>query len=132
MQSIGLNAVELRNILLSRGALLNPPATSKMLATLARWAGGALDPDLVAVSNCFDGFVSGDYDRETFVAIRSIKAALADSASRTPMLAFADWSIDAIIYGYDPRGGPVTDLETGQVVASTYAKFWEQLLDNRL
>lgn len=49
------------------------------------------------------------------------------------MLAFSDWSLNAIIFGFDPvSGGPIISIEDGRHVAPGYRDFWSLLLTDRL
>ena len=133
MPEVRINPRELRARILSRGVKLNPPASPDCLDALARWAGGRLDPELVAVLSEFDGFVEGYLDAPTLVSVWPVRKALADDWTKSPILAFADWSINALIFGFDPSGaGPIKSIEDGLVVAPTYADFWSQLLEDRL
>lgn len=123
----------IRDALRDRGVVLNPPATVDALDRLKRWAGDALQPDVIALFREFDGFLDGDFEAESFVSVWPIDKALAHYWTRRPMLAFSDGSLNAVIFGFDPvNGTSVISLEDGRQVAPTYRDFWPLLLADRL
>ena len=123
----------IRDALRERGVVLNPPATVDALDRLSRWAGDALQPEVIALLREFDGFSDGDFEAESFVSVWPINKALADDWTKRPTLAFSDWSLNAIVFGFDPvSGGPVVSIEDGRQVAPTYRDFWPLLLADRL
>lgn len=123
----------IRDKLRERGVALNPPATVDAFYRLSRWAGNSLQPDVIALLREFDGFSNGDFEAESFVSVWPIDKALGDDWTKRPTLAFSDWSLNAIIFGFDPvNGGPVVSIEDGRKVAPTYSDFWPLLLADRL
>ena len=133
MQQVNIDAPQVRAALLSRGVSLNPPASPDTLDKLVRWSGNPLHADLLAVLNEFDGFANHDFDADSFVHVRPISAALSDEWTEHPTLAFADWSLNAFVFGVDPStGAAVLSIENGQLVAPSYADFWSLLLSNKL
>jgi len=81
----------------------------------------------------FDGFCDGDLEAQSFVSVWPIDKAIGDDWTKHPTLAFSDWSLNAILFGFDPvTGGPVVSIEDGRQVAPTYRDFWLLLLTDRL
>lgn len=81
----------------------------------------------------FDGFSDYDFEARSFVSVWPVDKAIADDWTKRPILAFSDFSLNAIIYGFDPVvGGPVISIEDERQVAPTYADFWSLLLSDRL
>ena len=81
----------------------------------------------------FDGFANYDFQETSFVSVWPIDKAIADDWSRHPVLAFSDWSLNAILFGFDPVvGGPVISIEDSRQVAPTFSDFWPLLLADRL
>ena len=128
MSEPGIDALALREALLSRKVKLNPPASDEALARLEKWAGASLHEDVVAVYKQFDGFAGGNFDPESQVHVRPLERALSDEWSRRPRLAFADWSINAFVYDVDPTTGGSVNMDWGCIVAPTFAEFWSLLL----
>jgi hypothetical protein len=123
----------IRKALHERGVTLNPPATVDALNRLSRWAGAEPHADVIALLQEFDGFADYDFDEASFVSVWPIDKAIADDWTKRPMLAFSDWSLNAIIFGFDPvSGGPVISIEDRRQVAPTFRNFWPLLLSDRL
>ncbi len=123
----------IRDTLRARGVALNQPVTVDALDKLTRWAGGALHPDVVTLLREFDGFANWDFESASFISVWPVDKAIADDWTKRPMLAFSDWSLNAIIFGFDPLvGGPIISIEDARQVAPTYREFWTQLLSGRL
>lgn len=123
----------IRVSLLARDVTLNPPATEDVIAELNSWAGGRLHPHVAQMLREFDGFSDWDYEGKSFVSVWPIEKALSDDWTRQPLLAFSDWSINAMIFGFDPSSnGPIISIEDASVVAPTYAEFWLRLLSDSL
>jgi hypothetical protein len=81
----------------------------------------------------FDGFSDWNYEGKSFVSVWPLEKALSDDCTRRPLLAFSDWSINAVIFGFDPSSnGPIISIEDASVVAPTYAEFWLRLLSDSL
>ncbi|WP_423606930.1 hypothetical protein [Sphingomonas sp. MS122] len=112
---------------------LNPPITIDALDRLTRWAGDALNADVVALLREFDGFSDGDFEEQSFVSVWPVDKAIRDDWTKHPTLAFSDWSLNAILFGFSPvTGGPVISIEDARQVAPTYREFWSLLLTDRL
>lgn len=123
----------IRDALRGFDVALNPPVTADALARLARWAGGGLHADVMHLLREFDGFSDYDFEARSFVSVWPVDKAIADDWTKRPILAFSDFSLNAIIYGFDPVvGGPVISIEDERQVAPTYADFWSLLLSDRL
>ena len=90
---------------------------------------------MLAVLKEFDGFADDDFDADSFVSVWSVEKALSDDWTKRPRLAFADWSLNAMIFGLvlDLATGPrVLSIEDGKLIAPSYADFWSLLLADRL
>jgi hypothetical protein len=123
----------IRDALRERSVALNPPITIEALDRLTRWAGDALHVDVIALLREFDGFSDGDFEAQSFVSIWPVDKAIEDDWTKHPMLAFSDWSLNAILFGFDPvTGGSVISIEDARQVAPTYRDFWSLLLTDRL
>ena len=124
---------QIRDTLRERGVALNPPVTVDALDRLTRWAGRAPHPDVVNLLREFDGFANGDFDGAAFVSVWPVDKAIANDWTKRPTLAFSDWSLNALIFGFDVVvGGPVLSIEDARQVAPTYRGFWTLLLADRL
>lgn len=135
MEKPSIDAAQLRAVLLSRGVSLNPPASCETVDKLQKWSGHPLHPDILEVLNQFNGFSHDDFDAESFVGVWPVAKALSDDWTTHPTLAFADWSLNAIVFGLDldPATGPrVLSIEDGKVVAQSYCDFWSLLLADKL
>lgn len=123
----------IRDALRERNVTLNPPITVDAFDRLSRWAGAALHVDVIALLREFDGFCDGDLEVQSFVSVWSIDKAIEDDWTKHPTLAFSDWSLNGILFGFNPvTGGPVVSIEDGRQVAPTYRDFWSLLLTDRL
>jgi hypothetical protein len=123
----------IRDALRERGVALNPPVSADVLDRLTRWAGAAPHQDVIELLREFDGFSNGDFDAASFVSIWPVDDAIANDWTKRPTLAFCDWSLNAIIFGFDPViGGPTISIEDGRQVAPSYCDFWSLLLADRL
>ena len=123
----------IRDALRERNVALNGPITADALDRLTRWAGAALHTDVVAFLQEFDGFSDGDFEVKSFVSVWPVDKAIADDWTQHPRLAFSDWSLNAILFGFDPViGGPIISIEDARQVAPTYRDFWSLLLTDRL
>ena len=123
----------IRDALRERGVALNPPVTADALERLTRWAGDAPHQDVVELLRVFDGFSDDDFDADSFVSVWPVDKAIVDDWTRRPTLAFSDWSLNAIIFGFDPLvGGPAISIEDGRQVAASYREFWSFLLADQL
>jgi len=88
---------------------------------------------VVEVLREFDGFSDGDFEAASFVSVWPVDEAIAHDCTTRPMLAFSDWSLNAMIFGFDPvTGGPTISIEDGRQVAPSYRALWSQLLADRL
>ena len=130
---IGFDPGAIRDALRERNVALNPPITSDALDRLTRWAGDALHADVIALLREFDGFSDGDFEAESFVSVWPVDKAIGDDWTKHPTLAFSDYSLNSILFGFDPvTGGAVVSIEDARQVAPTYRDFWSLLLADRL
>jgi hypothetical protein len=131
METIHPQAI--REAFQARGVTLNPPATEDAIARLLSWAGGNLHSYFVQMLREFDGFSNWDFEEKSFVSVWSIEKALSHDWTQPPMLAFSDWSLNAMVFGFDPSSnGPIISIEDARIVAPTYAEFWPRLLSDSL
>ncbi|MFT3995782.1 MAG: hypothetical protein QM667_00120 [Asticcacaulis sp.] len=125
--------IAIRNALLEKNVTLNAPATDDTFENLKTWLGKPIHPDVISLMRQFDGFSDGDFEERSFVSVWAMEKAIRDNWSKRPLLAFSDWSLNAIIFGFDPSTvGPVISIEDGLVVAPSYADFWSLLLADRI
>lgn len=123
----------IRDALRERNVTLNPPITADAFDRLSRWGGAAIHDDVIALLREFDGFRDSDFEAQSFVSVWPIDKGIEDEWTKHPTLAFSDWSLNAILFGFDPvTGGPVVNIEDGRQVAPTYRDFWSLLLTDRL
>lgn len=123
----------IRDALHERDVALEPPIAADALDRLTRWAGAEIHHDVLRVLREFDGFSNWDFDAASFVSIWSVDKALANDWTKRRMLAFSDYSLNTLIFGFDPViAGPVMSIEDGRQVAPSYRDFWSLLLGDRL
>jgi len=80
-----------------------------------------------------DGFSDGEYEQASFVSAWTVDEAIAHEWTTHPVLAFSDWAISAMIFGFDPvTGGPAISIEDGREAAPSYREFWPRLLADRI